>query len=39
MEAVPIAPALALTVDAVLQGGVGPIISDNPSWSPEGREI
>jgi len=39
MEAVPIAPTLELTVDTVLEGGVGPIICNNPAWSPEGREI
>jgi hypothetical protein len=39
MEAAPITPTLALTVDAVLQGGVGPIISNNPPWSPRGREV
>jgi hypothetical protein len=35
MEATPITPTLALTVDTVLQGGVGPIISNNPPWSPK----
>jgi len=39
MEAVPIRPTLTLTIDTVLEGGVGPIIPDNPSWAPEGREI
>jgi len=39
MEAVPIVPALELTIDTVLEGGVGPIICNNPAWSPEGREI
>jgi len=39
MEAAPITPTLALTVDAILQGGVGPIISNNPPWSPRGREV
>jgi hypothetical protein len=39
MEAVPIAPTLELTIDTVLEGGVGPIVCNNPAWSPEGREI
>ena len=39
MEAAPITPTLTLTVDAVLQGGVGPIISNNPPWVPRGREV
>lgn len=39
MEAAPITPTLELTVDTILQGGVGPIISDNPPWSPKGREV
>ncbi|KAH8977974.1 glycoside hydrolase family 35 protein, partial [Lactarius hatsudake] len=37
MEAVPITPTLSLTVDTILQGGVGPIISNSPLWSPKGR--
>jgi len=39
MEAVPVAPTLELTIDTVLEGGVGPIICDNPPWSPERRDI
>ncbi|KAH9009703.1 glycoside hydrolase family 35 protein [Lactarius pseudohatsudake] len=39
MEAVPITPTLSLTVDTILQGGVGPIISNNPLWSPKGRGL
>jgi hypothetical protein len=39
MEAVEISPTLALTVDTVLQGGAGPIIPNNPPWSPKGREV
>lgn len=39
MEAVQISPTLKLTIDTVLEGGVGPVIPDNPTWSPEGREI
>ena len=39
MEAAPITPTLALTVDTILQGGVGPIIYNNPPWSPKGREV
>ena len=39
MEAAPITPTLTLTVDTILQGGVGPIISHNPPWSPKGREV
>jgi hypothetical protein len=38
MEAIPLSPTLELTLDTVLEGGVGPIISNNPAWSPEGRE-
>ncbi|KAI0278189.1 glycoside hydrolase family 35 protein [Russula aff. rugulosa BPL654] len=38
MEAIPLTPTLELTLDTVLEGGVGPIISNNPAWSPEGRE-
>ena len=39
MEAVPVVPTLELTIDTVLEGGVGPIICNNPPWSPEGRDI
>jgi len=39
MEAVPVAPTLELTIDTALEGGVGPIICNNPPWSPEGRDI
>lgn len=39
MEAVPVAPTLELTIDTVLEGGVGPIICNNPPWSPEGRDM
>jgi hypothetical protein len=38
MEAIPLTPTLELTLDNVLEGGVGPIISNNPTWSPDGRE-
>jgi len=38
MEAVSLTPTLELTLDTVLEGGVGPIIANNPAWSPEGRE-
>lgn len=38
MEAIPLTPTLELTLDTVLEGGVGPIIPNNPAWSPEGRE-
>ncbi|KAF7977182.1 hypothetical protein HWV62_4417, partial [Athelia sp. TMB] len=37
MEAnVTIAPTLALTVDGVVEGGVGGVTSDNPKWAPRG---
>lgn len=39
MEAVGIKPSLKLTLDTVLEGGVGPIVPDNPGWTAEGREI
>ncbi|KAI9452442.1 glycoside hydrolase family 35 protein [Russula earlei] len=39
MAAVPIAPTLELTLDTVLEGGVGPIVPNNPAWTPDGREI
>ena len=39
MEAVPVTPTLELTIDAVLEGGVGHIIYNNPPWVPEGRDI
>ncbi|EIM90945.1 glycoside hydrolase family 35 protein [Stereum hirsutum FP-91666 SS1] len=37
MEAVAISPNLSVTVDTVLQGGVGGVVANNPGWSPEGR--
>ena len=39
MEAVLVTPTLELTIDTVLEGGVGTIIYNNPPWSPEGRDI
>jgi len=39
MEAVPITLTLELTIDTVLEGGIGPIVPDNPGWTAEGREI
>jgi len=39
MEDISLTPTLELTLDTVLEGGVGPIISNNPAWNPEGREI
>ena len=38
MEAVPLTPTLELTLDTVLEGGIGPIVSNNPAWSLEGRD-
>ncbi|KAF7978647.1 hypothetical protein HWV62_45156 [Athelia sp. TMB] len=39
MEAnVTIAPTLALTVDGVVEGGVGGVKSDNPKWAPRDPE-
>jgi hypothetical protein len=37
MEDVPLTPTLELTLDTTLEGGVGPIVSNNPAWSPKGR--
>ncbi|KAI0059604.1 glycoside hydrolase family 35 protein [Artomyces pyxidatus] len=37
MEPVQLSPALSLTVDTVLQGGVGGVTTDNPPWSSVGR--
>lgn len=31
---VTIKPTLALTVDGVVEGGVGGITADNPKWAP-----
>jgi len=31
---VTVAPTLDITVDGILEGGVGGIISDNPKWAP-----
>ena len=35
---VPIYPDLQLTLDGVYDGGVGEVKTDNPGWSPLGRE-
>ncbi|THH16529.1 hypothetical protein EW146_g4124 [Bondarzewia mesenterica] len=37
MESVAIFPRLNVTVDSVLDGGIGGVVSDNPPWSPMGR--
>lgn len=37
MESVAISPQLNVTIDTVLEGGVGGIVANNPAWSPEGR--
>ncbi|KAH0831870.1 glycoside hydrolase family 35 protein [Lanmaoa asiatica] len=37
MESSKISPTLELTIDAVYEGGVGGIESNNPSWSAAGR--
>ena len=34
LEDVPVSPGLKLVVDAVLDGGVGPVTTNNPSWKP-----
>lgn len=34
LDDVPVSPNLRLVVDEVLDGGVGPIASNNPGWSP-----
>ncbi|KAJ8691652.1 hypothetical protein PTI98_011202 [Pleurotus ostreatus] len=34
---VPISPDLQLTLDGVVEGGVGDVKVNNPVWSPEGR--
>ncbi|KDR66703.1 hypothetical protein GALMADRAFT_80472, partial [Galerina marginata CBS 339.88] len=33
-----VSPNLELVLDAVVDGGVGNVVADNPSWSPVGRE-
>ncbi|KLO05165.1 glycoside hydrolase family 35 protein [Schizopora paradoxa] len=38
MESSKVSPSLALTLDGVLQGGVGGIVTNNPAWSAEGRQ-
>ncbi|KAF7978635.1 hypothetical protein HWV62_45132 [Athelia sp. TMB] len=35
-ENVKIVPTLVLTVDGVVEGGVGGVTSDNPKWAPRG---
>ncbi|KAI0040947.1 glycoside hydrolase family 35 protein [Auriscalpium vulgare] len=37
MESVAISPTLDLTIDTVLQGGVGGVTTNNPVWSSTGR--
>ncbi|TFY77798.1 hypothetical protein EWM64_g6213, partial [Hericium alpestre] len=37
MEPVAVTPKLNLTVDTVLDGGVGDVVTNNPHWSSEGR--
>ncbi|KAF8625954.1 hypothetical protein AX17_006679 [Amanita inopinata Kibby_2008] len=34
---VPVSPNLQLTLDAVYEGGVGKVDTNNPTWSPDGR--
>ena len=33
-----ISPKLELTLDAVYDGGVGQVLTNNPPWTPVGRE-
>ncbi|KAF8074062.1 glycoside hydrolase family 35 protein [Lyophyllum atratum] len=35
---VPVTPDLQLAIDGVYDGGVGGVVTDNPSWSSVGRE-
>ncbi|EIM81437.1 glycoside hydrolase family 35 protein [Stereum hirsutum FP-91666 SS1] len=37
MESVAISPQLNVTIDTILEGGVGGVVANNPAWSPEGR--
>ena len=30
----PVSPTLELVLDDALQGGVGPVVVNNPGWSP-----
>ncbi|KIY63787.1 glycoside hydrolase family 35 protein [Cylindrobasidium torrendii FP15055 ss-10] len=39
MEDEEVSPTLALTLDAVFEGGVGEITIDNPQWEATGREV
>ncbi|KAI0070921.1 hypothetical protein K474DRAFT_1669569 [Panus rudis PR-1116 ss-1] len=34
LDNTPVSPTLKLVVDGVVEGGVGPIATNNPSWSP-----
>ncbi|ETW79762.1 glycoside hydrolase family 35 protein [Heterobasidion irregulare TC 32-1] len=37
MESVPISPRLNITIDSVLNGGVGNVVANNPPWGSRGR--
>lgn len=37
MESVAVSPQLNITIDTVLEGGVGGVVANNPAWSSEGR--
>ncbi|KAF8551280.1 glycoside hydrolase family 35 protein [Imleria badia] len=37
MESTKISPTLKLTIDGTYEGGVGGVVSNNPSWSAAGR--
>ncbi|CCM02296.1 uncharacterized protein FIBRA_04385 [Fibroporia radiculosa] len=39
LEDTPVSPTLALVVDNVMEGGVGPIAINNPAWSPRGTAL
>jgi hypothetical protein len=38
MEDIKLSPSLHLEIDGVYDGGVGVIATNNPRWTPEGRE-
>jgi hypothetical protein len=38
MEDVQLTPSLHLEIDGIFDGGVSEIVTNNPRWSPEGRD-
>ena len=38
MENECVGPELSLVVDGHVEGGVGKVATNNPAWSPQGRE-